>query len=805
MPRRSNNATNPALLRLFKRLGPSKRWRWLAAVAVAALVAVAMVPAAAGPAWAAKKAKAATPATIIKQIASLPAGKDRDAAVDELIEFGDAAWPEVKAALPGLASIDGGEDVVVDLLLGFGPTAWDEIAARGPKLSDGGALRLMRQVLRFPADDRLIALLEALVTRQDEQLLLLILPELVQRNRPNALPRLIELIDDKRPSLRAYAIDTLVARKHEPALSPLVRRLGQERLSAGPDNLLLRTKLIHAIAQIGADTDTPVPPLLEALELLDQRDAVLDALLLVGAPAVKAAVYMLQTADRARIETALIVLSHLRLQAAPELVPVLSSAKDATTRALIADVLAHLAVPQVRGELLRLVRERKFPDFKQGLLLALTLYDAEVRKLLLELLVDKEVAVRRIALEQLWRLADQETWPAVRNTAVRDEDVQIRMLGLAAMVGMGDPKAADYLRKLLTVNVLEERLEVLRLLGRVDDDKSIPALAHQLSDPNDEVFRAALGSLRRLTFHQGPRREAEWLVWSNAQKELATASWQEVEPKTRRYQVDGRELGWMEAGDPDDSTVVVLAGAPFRDASYLAPHVWRMAPYYHVVVQQRGVGARLAATLSERLRAKELTKMLELLGKRPVALLADASAAHFALRYANEHPKEVAAVILHGAPWPTQAAMQRMPAEIEAVAQSPWKEDVTWVFERQGLLVPAVAQRLLVRCHLAALLGNPSDGRKIAPGKVFDDAFSVEAQDRAIADAAAWDPALSKVPTLVLHGGKSPWAQSSATALAALPATVRKQIKVEQLPAVGAVPLAEAGDTALQAIRDFLK
>ena len=571
------------------------------------------------------------------------------------------------------------------------------------------------------------------------------------------------------------------------------------------DTMLLRTKLIHAIAQIGADTDTPVAPLLEALDLLDQRDAVLDALLLVGAPAVRAAVYMLQTADRARIETALIVLSHLRLQAAPELLPVLSSAKDATTRGLVADVLAHLAVPEVRGELLRLVRERKFPDFKQGLLLALTLYDPQVRQLLLDLLGDKEASVRRIALEQLWRLADQETWNAVRNTAVRDEDVQIRMLGLAAMVGMGDPKASDYLRKLLTVNVLEERLEVLRLLGRIDDDKSLPALAHQLSDPNDEVFRAALGSLRRLTYHQGPRREAEWLAWANAQKELATAKWQEVEPKARRYQVEGRELGWLEAGDPEDSTVVVLAGAPFRDASYLVPDVWRMAPYYHVVVQQRGVGARQAATLSERLRAKELTKMLELLGKRPVALLADASAAHFALRYANEHPKEVAAVILHGAPWPTQAALQRLPGEIEAAMQSPWKEDVAWVFEHQGLLVPAVSQRLLVRSHLAALLGNPSDGRKIAPGKVFDDAFSVEAHDRAIADAAAWDPALSKVPTLVLQGGKAPWAQSSAAALAGLPPAVRRQIKVEVLPAAGAIPLVEAGDTALQAIRDFLK
>lgn len=789
---------------------PDATRRWPSprtAVATALVVALAWPALAAitPPAWAAKKAKAATAASLIKHIQTLAPGKDRDDAVDGLIEFGEPAWPEVRAALPALAAIDGGEDVVVDLLLGFGPSAWDEIALRGPKLSDPGALRLMRQVLRFPEDERLVPLLEALAARQDDQVLLLVLPELVQRNRPAVLPRLIELIDDKRPNVRAYAIDTLVARKHEPAMQHLVRRLGQERLAAGPDNLLLRTKLIHAIAQIGAETDAPVPPLLEALELLDQRDAVLDALQLVGPPAVKAAVYMLQTADRARIETALIVLSHLRLLAAPQLVPVLGAAKDETTRGLIADVLAHLAVPEVRTELLRLVRERKFPDFRQGLLLALTLYDPEVRKLLLDLLVDPDLPVRRIALEQLWRLADQETWPAIRNAAVRDEDVKVRMTGLQAMVGMGDPKAGDYLRKLVGVNNLEERLEVLRLLGRLGDEAALPALARQLSDPNDEVFRAALTSLRRLTFHQGPRREVEWNNWAASEQQRKLQDWEEVEPKVRRYQVDGRELGWMEAGDPDDNTVVVLAGAPFRDASYLAPHVWRLAPHYHVVVQQRGVGARLASTLSERLRARELTKLLELLGKKPVALLADASAGHFALRYANEHPKEVAAVILHGGPWPSQAAVQKLPEELAAAIQSPWKEDSAWVNDHQGLLVPAVAQRLLVRSHLATVLANPSNARKIRPGKLFDDAFSVEAQDRAVADAAAWDPALNKVPVLLLLGAKAPWATSTQASAAALAGPAKKQVKLQVLGESAGAPLVEEPPGAIQAIRDFLK
>ncbi len=754
---------------------------------------------------AAKKQKSATPATILKQIATLPAGKDRDAAVDELLEFGEPAWAEVKVALPSLAAIEGGANVVVDLLLGFGPAALDEIVAWGPKLADGPALRLCRQVLRFPKDDRQAALLEALLPRNDEQILLLILPELVTRDRPAAMARLVVLIDDTRPGVRNYAIDTLVAKRWEPAMTPLVRRLGQERLSASPENLGLRSKIIHAIAQIGADREAPVPPLFEALELPDQREAVLEGLQTVGAPAIKAAIYLLQTAERSRIETALVVLSHLRVAAAPQLVPVLVNTKDEMTRTLIVDMLAHLAVPEVRAEVLRMVRERKFPDLEQGLLLALTLYDDDVRKLLLEMLVAPDMLVRALAIKHLWRLADPETWPALRNVAARDADVGLRLQALHAMVGLGDPKAADYLRKLVTVNELDERLEVIRLIGRVDDMSAIPVLAHQLADPNDAVFRAALASLKRLSFHSGPRREVEWLGWLAAENARKPEDFETVQPRGHRFTVDGREMGWLEAGSPDDKTIVVLAAGPLRDASHLVPTVWRLAKSYHVVVPLRGVSAHTAATLSEQVLAQELSKLQQELGKPQIALLADPSASHFALRYANEHPKAIAAVLLHGGLWPSQAAVRAVPGQVAAAMQSPWKEDMAWALEQKGLLVPDLALRQLSRAVYGTVLANPEIARLLPQPSYFYDGFSVEAHDRAVADAGAWDPSKAMVPMLILAGQKAPWAEMSTAAIQGLPASVRKQIKLVKLDASGAMPLAEQPDDAVRAIEDFLK
>jgi len=760
----------------------------------------------AGPAIAAAKAGAQVSAgALIKKIIALPAGKERDAAVDSLIDLGEPAWAEVRGGLPAIAAIAFGEDVVVELLLGFGPTAWDEIVLRTPKLSDGAIIRVVRQVMRFPADDRQVQLLTALMGKTDEPLLLLVLPELVGRDQPSVWPRLIELVDDQRPGVRNYAIDTLVAKKHAPALPALVRRLGAERLRPTPDNLTLRVKLINSVAQIGADTDAPVPPLMEALEIADQREAVLDALVVVGAPAVRAAAYLLQTAERGRIETALHVLSHLRLQAAPELIPVLANSRDETTRALIADMLAHLAVPQVRAELLAMVREHKFTDPRQGLLLALTLYDDEVRKLVVELLADRDVATRRLAIEQLWRLADPETFGALRQTATRDEEVGTRIMAQRALVGVGDVKIAGYLRKLAIVNNVEERLEVLKALGRVDDEGAVPVLAAQLGDPNDEVFRAANVSLRRLTFHAGPRRESEWLAWLDAERQRKPEPWEQTEGTLRRFQIDGREMGWLESGDDDDKTIVVVGGAPFRDASHLLPHAWRLADDYHVVALQRGVSAQTAASLSEKESGQELTKLLQSLGKRPVALLADAGAAHFCLRYANEHPKEVAAVILHGGPWPTQAAIRRLGDEIDAATPAPWKEDAAWVHGQQGLLVAALAQRNLLRAHLAAIVADPSQARRIRAQQLFDDGFTLQARARAVADAAVWDPVKAQVPMLLLIGTKAPWATSTLAAIDKLPAAVRKQMKVVRFDDAGGVPLVERPDAAVQAIREFLR
>ena len=750
------------------------------------------------------KPKGQTAAQLLHLIATHPPGKERDEAVDALIELGDSAWPEVRKSLDAIAAQRGGEDAVVDLLLGWGQLSYDEAVARAPKLGDVAARRLVRQILRYKEDERRTKILMAMLPRHDEELLLMVLPELLTTDPPPVLARLLQLVDDPRQNLRAYAIDTLVAQKHTEALQTIVRLLGIEQLKPSADNLNVRLKLIAAAARLGGETDAAVDPLLAALLVPDQREAALDGLLHVGAPAVKQAIFLLRTADRGRMETALAVLNHLKVQAAPQLLPLVAS-QEPRTRNLAADVLAQLAVPEVREDLIKMVRSKKVPDLRQAVMLCMTLYDESVRKLLLDLLKDNDVVVRKLAVEQLWRAADPETFAALRSTATRDADMHVRMDATQAMVGVGDPKAIELLRKMAIVNNQEERLAVLTTLGRVDDESGIPSLYQQLGDPSDEVFRVANNSIRRLTLHSGPRREGEWQDWRASERDRAKESFEEKTGTLRRFEVDGRELRYLERQDGTKNTIVVVSGPPFRDATHLVPHVWRLEENNRIAVLQRSPNERSVLALSEADRSRELAGLIDALRVQKVVLLADAAGAHLAMAYAAKHPEQVSHVVLHGGPFPSSEALKRLPTEVLLAMPSLWREDFVWALKQNSLLEATLRRRVLTRSMLTGLLAETELARRVNADNVFEDGFEGETLERAIADAAAAEIKDVQVPTLLLLGERAPWAASTLKDWAAMSGAQKKIVVLAKLKNAAGMPLVDAPEEAVNAILGFLQ
>ena len=745
-----------------------------------------------------------TAAQWLKTLLATPPGQERDAAVDALLELGDAAWPEVRGKLDAIAALRGGEDTVVDLLLGWGQTSYDEAVLRAPKLGDAAARRLVRQILRYKEDERRAKILSAMLGRHDDELLLLVLPELLLTDPPPVLARLEQLVDDPRPNLRAYAIDTLVAQKHVGALQTIVRLLGIEQLKPTAANLNTRIKLIAAAARLGGGTDAAVDPLLAALAVPDQREAALDGLLHVGAPAVKQAIFLLRTADRGRMESVITVIHHLRVQAAPELLPLVTS-PEPRTRNLAVDVLAHIAVPEVREPLIELVRAKKLPDLRQGLTLCAAFYNDAVRKLLLELLKDQDVAVRTAALEQLWRAADPETFPSLRHTAARDSDLHVRMLATQAVVGVGDPKGLELLSKLATVNNQEERLAVLQTIGRVGNEGAIPALATQLSDPSDDVFRAANGAISKIALHVGPRREGEWKAWLDGDRGRVSDAFDDVSGSQREFSADGKRLTYLERADGADRTLILLSGPPFRDATHLLPQAWRLQENNRVVVPQRPETERFAVAVADGERQRDLAALVAHLRVEKVVLVADAAGAHLALAFANKHAEQVSHVILLGGPFPTTEALRRLPGEVVAAMPANYRDDYLWALRQHGLLEPELRRRVMKRALGTGLVGDLDQVRRLALATLYDDGLDAETFERAVAEAAQDEVKEARVPTLLVVGERAPWATSAQRDYAALPAPQRKLVQFARVKLAGALPLLEAPAEAMPAILAFLK
>jgi len=725
---------------------------------------------------------------------------DRDEIVKELIKRGHVVWTTVDKELKKIRALDGGEDLAMRLLIGLRPDSYERIAELAPSLDDRRAKALIDLLVKQPSSPVINRILAVYVTRSDATIVMSVLPLLVARGYGDVMQQLVTFVDDRRDEIRTYAIETLTDKAYGPAMPVFVRLLGIEQLRASESNLRLRHRLIRAIGRVGGDAG--VNAVIDALQLADQREAALDALVLMGSPAVQAILLLLKTGDPARLETAIAVIDRMRDNAAPALIELLES-RSPETRALAMDILAYLAAPTVKATLLRMVREKRFPEWKEGLRLVMVYWDADVREMVGELLDRSDVDTRLFVLGEVWKLRDPETFKLIRAVAASDSERRVRIRALEIMVTLGDPQAAPTLRRMVEVPGVDERLEIFNSLARIDGLEAVAPLASQLSDANEAVFRAALSALQRVTFHKGPRRELDWKQWLKQWQGRDTEKWEREDKERGTFKVDGRTFGFEAYGKKDAPTIVVMSGPPFTDAAHLLPHVWRLGKWFRVVALRRSTPNDRAANVTFATQSRELEGLLTTLAVRPAILLVDAGAGAFALRYGTEHPRDVSAVILHGGPWPTPEALDALVPAVEGSIAPAFREDVMWATRHPDRIAPAVSNRVLLRAALTAVLANEGNALRVTLGTFPPDALTSEALDRARMELEAWDPATATAQTLVLAGAKTPWALTTRRDVTAL-AKKKKNIAYKEISKAGWMPLLETPGEAVDAIRDFI-
>jgi hypothetical protein len=471
----------------------------------------------------------------------------------------------------------------------------------------------------------------------------------------------------------------------------------------------------------------------------------------------------------------------------------------------------HIAVPKVREAIVERVRQRRFVDLRDGIRLAVVLYDPSVRTLLLDLLKDSDPTVRLHVLDELEQLRDPLTFPAMWQVAAQDPDPDVRLAALEDVIGVDDPEALPLLRQMTGARNRDERILAIEAVGRLDDIATgVPALAAQLADPNEKVFRAALGALRRMCLHDAGQRAGGWLSWAKTHSKKPGRL-----PKAalvRRLSREGHpDVSYATMGDNDeDFTLIVISGPPFATAHHLAPAMWGLADDHRVAVWTDDPASRSAAGSSHQARAGHLDVVLQDLRRRHedpedarYVILADGPGAHFALWYASARRQYIDGVVLHGGPWPTTEALDKLPGQVVSAVHPLLRPDYEWALRGQWRLAPRIRQQVMMHSLLTGMVGNWERARAITVDHLTEDGLSPLAYERARFEHRRWSPDNVLVPVLVLLGARAPWADTTTAALSSLGPEPRKLVRSKRLKGSGAFPLLERREQSVEAIEDF--
>jgi hypothetical protein len=100
--------------------------------------------------------------------------------------------------------------------------------------------------------------------------------------------------------------------------------------------------------------------------------------------------------------------------------------------------------------------------------------------------------------------------------ALEDPDAMVRMAACDAWGGRGGDEAVQLLsHRYQTDTDIDVRLEAVRMLGAVDDEAAIPALARALEDPDPAVQFRAVASLKQVSGRDFGNDVNRWRAWAN--------------------------------------------------------------------------------------------------------------------------------------------------------------------------------------------------------------------------------------------------------------------------------------------------
>jgi len=566
------------------------------------------------------------------------------------------------------------------------------------------------------------------LTHRDPEYVATAVAQLGEDRDAAAVPGLHSLLEHADLGVRLAAAHALGQIAAAESVNPLTFALTREvaRRDA-EDNAALRAEVLWALGEIHAEGTVPV--LIGALDVPDQQQPAVEALVKSGPVAVRTLVLILKSGDEKRGPLAIDTILRIGRAAGKDVVGLLEHPTKSVRTAgleLTAAVGDETAVPV----LTKLALDPKNPNRLDALRVLGVFYTPELRPVFQKLVQSGDIPLKKAALQAIWRHEDRDASEWMLETAEEGAEPELRSAAVWGAFFLGAPGASGLFQRMLEYERGPARDAATEALSFMGDPRLVPVFAKAVPDAPIEYQGTLRTALLRLVRFQGdPARPPDFLEWYDDREDRfpkPPGRGQDegaAEGAGRVTLPDGGVLAYRATGDDDDPLVVALHDGPDGDSNLLRQGLRDLEDDYRFVTyDRRGRGrSRVegAAEAWEGWTLERETADLEALRRHlkadRLSIVAHGFGANVAIQYGATYPERVDRIVLLNAPYPLAAALRGSDERIRARLAGPARETLSWLEGRAGYFPRGVYEERWGYYAFPAFFHDPDRANRFRP------------------------------------------------------------------------------------------
>ena len=680
-------------------------------------------------------------------------------------------------------------------------------------------LHILRGLRAVPERGSVDLVLRRYLTHRDSAYVVAAVEQLGEDRDSEALAGLHRLLEHGDRDVRKAAAHAIGEVAASASVNPLTFALTREAARRDAEaNVDLRCEIIWALGQIR--NEGAVPVLIGALDVPDQRDAAVQALVLAGRPAIRTLVLIIKSGDVDREPLAIETILKIGDAAGRDVVGLLEHpARQA--RMIGLELTAAVGDVTAVPVLTKMALDATNPNRLDALRVLSVFYTPDLRPVFQRIVREGDLKLKKSALQALWRHEDHEAGKYLLGVAEDAAEPEIRVAAVYGAFFMGVPGSQDLFQRMVEYEKATVRSAATEALSYLGDPRVVPLLAKAIPDAPPEYQAELRQSLMRLVRYQGDStRPPDFMDWygdhSGDFPDRKSAVEGAGDPEdTSRGVVSlpsGGRLAYRVTGDEDDPLVIALHDGPDGDSALLRQGLADLDDDFRFVTYDRRGrgrsrvegGAEAWEDYSLVREASDLDALRRHFGKARMSIVAHGFGANVAIRYAATYGDHVDRIVLLNAPYPVAEAVADRSTSIRARLSGPAEKAVAWLEGRRGYFPRTVYNERWAYYVFPAFFHRPEQADRYAPP-----GFDVELNEAALQTMTTFNLEDSMVtirrPVLVLLGTNDLYPAEIQARWQRLVSLVPGGAKLRTMEEAGHFLFLERKGDTVDQVRDFLE